>query len=207
MKFFKKIKFNFSFISGVWVDQCFASSSGSVSQLELIQRERVKWQFKGLYFGGIAFKHQPELVAHQDEPNYQLYPQTAAALRRVAKITAPYVDVLITSGRKTGELPSIAKCQALRNGARQIPFAISGAGMHADEYRCGDVFVAATCLQPVCDEHGVVDKCVSSFCRFSDEKLKEWVAKRPQQITSILESSSDASNRWTKRNEIENENN
>lgn len=62
-----------------------------------------------LYFGSAAFKYQP--------------PVSSPAV--VAALTAPYVDVVTTSGDATGQPPSVAKVRAMKIGASPVPLAIA----------------------------------------------------------------------------------
>jgi hypothetical protein len=71
-------------------------------------RERLGW--KGLYFGGVAFKYQRP-VAHE-------------ALPAAARAAAPYLDVLCTSGPGTGQKADVAKIEAL-HAAGALPLALA----------------------------------------------------------------------------------
>jgi hypothetical protein len=185
--------------SGIWVDQCFASASGDTSQLEAIAAARQRSHFNGVYFGGIGFKHQPALVERQDDAT--LLPSSRHYLTKIAGVASRYVDVLITSGGRTGERPSHAKCAAMQASLhRRAPFATSGCGMELSQFSdvC-DVFLGATSLQRVCDVHGARDSCVGSFCRFDCERLRAWAALRPSSTVRAERVADDVDGRWRRR--------
>lgn len=72
-------------------------------------REQRGW--KGLYFGGVAFKYQREVQDHM--------------LPVAAQKAAPWMDVITSSGPGTGYAASVEKAKALREGAGEHPLALS----------------------------------------------------------------------------------
>ena len=157
-------------VDGVWLDATFERAPPTRTAL-LAARAR----FAGLVFGGVAFKGQREVSAHQDAEAPLFGANDRAALRAAASAARSVVDVVITSGVATGAAPSVAKVRAIASTG--APTALSGAGLDVQRYASAPVhfFLAATALQPLCREHGVVDRCVSSFCDWDDEKLREFV--------------------------------
>ena len=67
----------------------------------------------GLYFGGVAFKKQRE-VRRED-------------FEHAARVAAPYVDVVTTSGVATGRAADVAKVSRNPHGARR-PATCPGVG-------------------------------------------------------------------------------
>lgn len=94
------------FIDGIWSDNAGIDerSSGSASRplAEAFVAARHARDWDGLYFGGVAFKYQREV------------PDTD--LSRAAALSAPYMDVLCTSGPGTGSPAAISKVRGLRDG-------------------------------------------------------------------------------------------
>ena len=72
---------------------------------------RAQWGWKGLYFGGVAFKYQREVQDH--------------LLPVAARKAAPWMDVIASSGPGTGFAASVDKVKALREGASDHPIALS----------------------------------------------------------------------------------
>jgi hypothetical protein len=72
---------------------------------------REQWAWKGLYFGGVAFKYQREVPEH--------------LLPVAARKAAPWMDVITSSGPGTGFAASVEKAKALREGAGEHPIALS----------------------------------------------------------------------------------
>lgn len=90
-------------IDGLWSDDAGIDEHASVqlaAEAFVASRRAVGW--KGLYFGGVAFKYQREVAA--------------ADLPRAAAACVPYVDVACTSGPGTGYVAAVSKVRALREG-------------------------------------------------------------------------------------------
>lgn len=98
--------------NGLWIDNAGVTDSGVCPTLEaeefLDRREEAHWQ-DGLYFGGVAFKHQ--------EP--------VKDVERAACLAIPFVDVITTSGEYTGSPPDVEKIRLMRIGAGNHPLAIA----------------------------------------------------------------------------------
>lgn len=67
---------------------------------ERLESERPNMIFKGVFFGGVAFKYQPQ----------------PSNLRKAAEEVKGFVDVLTTSGDGTGCAPDISKLAILAEG-------------------------------------------------------------------------------------------
>lgn len=96
--------------SGLWVSDAGIEESGSQSpDVTSFAARRAAAGWPGLYFGGVAFKHQRPVT------------DPAAA----ARAAAPYMDVVTTSGAATGSAPSTAKIAAMRAALGDHPLAIA----------------------------------------------------------------------------------
>jgi hypothetical protein len=93
-------------IDGIWADNAGVDERADANPKQLaasafeIARCLVGW--RGLYFGGVAFKYTREVAAED---------LATAAMR-----SSPFMDVLCTSGAATGQAASIEKVRALREG-------------------------------------------------------------------------------------------
>jgi predicted TIM-barrel enzyme len=93
-------------LDGIWSDWAgiderqVMGSSHPEAEAFLNVRHTARWD--GLYFGGVAFKYQREVVP--------------ADLSAAAEMSVPYMDVLCTSGPGTGYPADIEKVKALRAG-------------------------------------------------------------------------------------------
>ncbi len=86
--------------------------------------------WKGIYFGGVAFK-------------YQAQPANLAA---VASRSIEYVDVVTTSSEATGSAPSPEKIKTMKHAIGEHPLAIAS-GMspdNIDQFHAADCFLVAT---------------------------------------------------------------
>jgi len=120
-------------VQGVWTDNAMIDESSEYKYQD--EPEKIKRYFsmdgwKGLYFGGVAFKYQRQV--HD--------------VGRAAKIAARYMDVVTTSGRVTGEAPEIEKIRRMRQAISGKPLAIAS-GITPDnvsDYLEADCFLVAT---------------------------------------------------------------
>ena len=121
-------------IPGVWTDDA-RISEWVLRQIEAEQiqtaRERSRW--KGLYFGGVAFKYQRPVK------NVEL----------VAQLAAQFMDVVTTSGSRTGSAPENEKISKMKAAIGDTPLAIAS-GISPDNVRnyldVADCFLVATSL-------------------------------------------------------------
>lgn len=97
-------------VNGLWTDNAWIVEDIEVSPLAHevweFKKER-KW--KGLYFGGVAFKGQMKV----------LNPESAA--KRAMK----YMDVVTTSGLATGAPPPVTKIKKMREAVGPFPLAVA----------------------------------------------------------------------------------
>jgi predicted TIM-barrel enzyme len=97
-------------VAGVWVDNA-EIDERMVEQPEaeriLAARQRSGW--RGLYFGGVAFKYQREV---ED-------------LATATKTAARYMDVVTTSGPGTGESAPVEKIARMKSARGEFPLAIA----------------------------------------------------------------------------------
>jgi predicted TIM-barrel enzyme len=90
-------------LDGIWTDNAHIDEGATAqpaAQAFVDARARLGW--RGLYFGGVAFKYQREVRAED------LGTAAAAAL--------PYLDVICTSGPGTGKEADVGKVTAMRQG-------------------------------------------------------------------------------------------
>jgi hypothetical protein len=99
-------------VGGIWSD------NAGINEYNDEQPDGVEFRlaraqrgWKGLYFGGVAFKYQREVQDH--------------LLPVAARKAAPWMDVITSSGPGTGFAASVEKVKALREGAGEHPMALS----------------------------------------------------------------------------------
>lgn len=117
---------------GLWVDDAGIVDEGVLPEAITFKRyRRDTSSWKGIYFGGVAFKHQAPIIN----------------LVEVAKGATSYVDVVTTSGSATGSAPSVAKIRAMKMAIGDHPLAVAS-GMtpeNVHEYKpFADCFIVAT---------------------------------------------------------------
>lgn len=100
----------------VWSDSAGIDFDGGVASKEgfytRLQDERAALRWKGLYFGGVAFKYQREVPI-----------QRVGAEARIAALFG--VDVVTTSGPATGQPPNVLKVQRMRSALNDHALAIA----------------------------------------------------------------------------------
>lgn len=121
-------------ILGVWTDNAeIYEWLDKQTAAEKIKQAREKSGWKGLYFGGIAFKYQKEV----NNPGL------------AAKIATLFVDVVTTSGKATGSAPDLAKIELMKRSIGNFPLAIAS-GVSPENVRqflpYADCFIVATSL-------------------------------------------------------------
>jgi uncharacterized protein len=116
---------------GIWEDDAGITdmspepdAPGPVSRLK---RKRARG-FKGIYFGGVAFKY---VTPQPSDP------------ARAAAFAMPYVDVITTTGDATGSAPSVAKIRTMKEAIGDHPLAIAS-GMTPENV--GDYLPYADCF-------------------------------------------------------------
>jgi predicted TIM-barrel enzyme len=95
-------------VNGLWVDQAFIGEDGSQAIPKKIHKDRIRSGWKGLYFGGVAFKYQ----------------QPVEDLAEVSRVAGEFMDVITTSGPGTGKAAEIEKIREMRS-ASSAPLAIA----------------------------------------------------------------------------------
>ncbi|HLE49407.1 MAG TPA: BtpA/SgcQ family protein [Patescibacteria group bacterium] len=123
-----------STVSGVWVDnaEIYEWLDKQVAAHKILQaRENSGW--RGLYFGGVAFKYQKEV----DNPGL------------AAKIATSFVDVVTTSGKATGSAPDLEKIRLMKESLGEFPLAIAS-GVSPENVKqfmpYADYFIVATSI-------------------------------------------------------------
>lgn len=121
-------------ISGVWADDAkIYEWVEEQLEAEYIKEQREKSGWKGLYFGGVAFKYQAEVDN----------------LERAARLASSYMDVVTTSGTRTGSAPDLEKIVRMKSAIGDTPLAIAS-GISPENIHqyldVADCFLVATSL-------------------------------------------------------------
>ena len=114
--------------SGLWTDNACIYEGMTIAP---VTRSELLSQWEGLYFGGVAFKYQQEVKD----------------IASVAKLSLEAVDVVTTSGTRTGTAPLVDKISIMREAIGNFPMAIAS-GITVENVRsflpfC-DCFLVAT---------------------------------------------------------------
>ena len=99
--------------NGIWIDDaCITTEDDDpLRKPSLFLRHKKNW--KGLYFGGVAFKHTR---------SYSNDPKVCAELADKAK---PFMDVVTTSGHGTGFRAPVEKIKAMKEVLSDFPLGIA----------------------------------------------------------------------------------
>ena len=98
--------------SGIWTDDVGVDEREEIQgRADYINQGRLKSGWQGLYFGGVAFKHQRLVPAYN--------------LSKVTKLAIPYVDVVTTSGASTGTAADLQKIIHMKHAIGSHPLAIA----------------------------------------------------------------------------------
>jgi len=115
-------------MSGIWTDNAgIYEDLDEQIEAEGIKEIRGKNEWKGTYFGGIAFKYQREVTD----------------LESICKKAMPYVDVITTSGPGTALAADVNKIERMHSALGEWPLAIAS-GITAENVE--DYLDKATCF-------------------------------------------------------------
>lgn len=119
-------------ILGLWTDSAeIDERTDQQPAADEIQQARACSKWRGLYFGGVAFKYQ----------------RTVDDLSGAVRVAARYVDVVTTSGPGTGEAASVEKIRTMKDALGDFPLAIAS-GLTPQNVRnyleAADCFLVAT---------------------------------------------------------------
>ncbi len=120
-------------IDGYWADDARINETGlDQSEAEVIAIARQASGWRGLYFGGTAFKYQRS-VAPEDYSS-------------AARAATAFMDVVTTTGPGTGEAADPAKIDAFRKGAGDHAIAVASGitPENAATFSSADCFIVAT---------------------------------------------------------------
>jgi hypothetical protein len=99
-------------VGGIWSDNARINETSDRQPAgERFKKARERAGWKGLYFGGVAFKGQREVPDR--------------LLHDAARKAAPWMDVITSSGPATGIPAPYDKAEALRSGAGAHPMALA----------------------------------------------------------------------------------
>jgi hypothetical protein len=90
-----------------WIDETKSPPTVAAEAVWNFRKRKPEW--KGLYFGGVAFKYQTEVKD----------------LSLVTKAAVPFMDVVTTSGSATGSAPAKDKLVTMRKAAGKHPIAVA----------------------------------------------------------------------------------
>lgn len=94
---------------GLWIDDAGVDDMGDTYEAEFFRDTCLQSPRDCLYFGSVAFKGQDRVA------------NPAEAARRAM----PFMDVIVTSGDRTGEPPTVDKMNAMRTAIGDHPLAIA----------------------------------------------------------------------------------
>jgi predicted TIM-barrel enzyme len=119
-------------VAGVWSDNAMIDESRKTQpDAEQVLLAQKKSDWKGLYFGGVAFKYQRKV----DD------------VSKAVRIAAKFMDVVTTSGPSTGEAADVEKIRAMKRALGDFPLAIAS-GITPENVRDflphADCFLVAT---------------------------------------------------------------
>lgn len=95
-------------VDGIWVDDGGICDEGA-SDGEMIARSRKRSSFKGVYFGGVAFKGQ----------------EYVRDVKKVSRVARELMDVVTTSGDGTGQAASVTKIASMKESIGDKPLALA----------------------------------------------------------------------------------
>jgi hypothetical protein len=97
--------------SGYWLDDGGMNETNHdpASDAKFLQGAREHLGMQGLYFGGVAFKHQAPVND----------------LAKIAALAVPHIDVITTSGEATGKAANLEKIKLMRSAIGDHPLAIA----------------------------------------------------------------------------------
>lgn len=97
-------------VDGLWADNArIDEEEDAQSDAETIRASREASGWKGLYFGGVAFKYQRPVRDHA----------------RAARLAAGFMDVVTTSGPGTGQAAPVEKIRTMKQAIGSFPLAIA----------------------------------------------------------------------------------
>jgi len=127
-------------VAGVWIDDALIDESQSEQPTaERIARVQQSVGWRGLYFGGVAFKYQ----------------RPVRDLANAARNAAPFLDVVTTSGPGTGKAAAPEKIRTMKQAIGDKPLAIASGVTPEnvpDYLPWADCFLVATGISYTFDE-------------------------------------------------------
>jgi hypothetical protein len=118
-------------VDGVWTDNAeIQEADDDQPSAREIVAAKASANYRGLYFGGVAFKFQRHVTD----------------LSRGAALAKDYVDVVTTSGIGTGRSPDVEKIKTMKGAIGDHPLAIASGITpgNVSDYKDADVFMVAT---------------------------------------------------------------
>ncbi len=124
-------------VNGVWVDNAHIEEDLDVLDQEYaiaVKKSMEYFNWKGLYFGGVAFKYQKKVKD----------------LIKVTEIASYYMDVITTSGKGTGIAPDLQKIDLMSQVAHKkesrLGIASGVSSRNINLFNMADCFLVATSI-------------------------------------------------------------
>ncbi|MFK7746580.1 MAG: adenine phosphoribosyltransferase [Roseobacter sp.] len=119
-------------VDAYWADDARIDEAGDTTEPDEIAAMRTQSGWRGMYFGGTAFKKQR--------------PVDPARYTDAARAATGYMDVITTSGIATGQEADLSKISDFRAGIGDRPLALASGITpdNAQDYRDVDCFMVAT---------------------------------------------------------------
>lgn len=95
---------------GIWVDNSYLNNENNLGICELILNQINKYNWKGLYFGGVMFKYTNNCNVYNS---------------KILQLSNQYIDVLTTSGDATGIEIKDEKLNFISNNIKDISLALA----------------------------------------------------------------------------------
>lgn len=119
-------------VDGIWVDNAMIDERcQDQPAADMIKEKQLQTGWRGLYFGGVAFKYQRHVES----------------LAQAARLATKYMDVVTTSGPGTGQAALLEKIFVMKKALEDFPLAIAS-GITPDNVHnydnVADCFLVAT---------------------------------------------------------------
>ena len=131
-------------VNAYWADNaCIAENTNNQFEADEIANVRLNCGWRGLYFGGVAFKKQRQISKEHFED--------------VARRAAKFMDVITTSGAATGEAADLNKVSQFRKGAGKHPIAVASgiSWENINYYSSVNLFLVATGINIMGDFYNI----------------------------------------------------
>ena len=109
-------------IDGIWTDNSYINTTNPIQNIaNIIQLNKIRSGWKGLYFGSIAFKYHPLRIELSKPEN----------LSKISQLATKYIDVITSSGAETNIAMDIDKARIIKENIKSKALAIAS-GINID---------------------------------------------------------------------------